>query len=281
MLNLSFTPLVFPLLAAAGLSGALANHGWTRRRFPGAVMLGTFMAALAEWSIAYSLVIAGADMDTKMFWYRVEYFGVVASSLAWVLFALQYSGVAEKPNVWLTACLCVEPVLTLVLAWTNEAHGLLWPTRSMHLDGQFLALDVTFGPWYWLNVAYGYCLFVGSSILLAASLARRRRLYTSQATSLVVGLIAPLVGNMAYNAGLGGSLDLAPFAFTLSGLAGWFGFARFRVLDVAPLATAVALDSVFENMVDGVLVLDTAGSIVKANPPAAAGFNDIFPPPKP
>jgi diguanylate cyclase (GGDEF)-like protein len=147
----------------------------------------------------------------------------------------------------------------------------------MHLDGQFLALDVTFGPWYWLNVAYGYCLFVGSSILLAASLARRRRLYTSQATSLVVGLIAPLVGNMAYNAGLVGSLDLAPFAFTLSGLAWWFGFARFRVLDVAPVATAVALESVFENMVDGVLVLDTAGSIVKANPAAAAVLNEFLP----
>lgn len=74
---------------------------------------------------------------------------------------------------------------------------------------------------------------------------------------------------MPYNAGFVGQLDLAPFAFTLSGVAWWFGFARFRVLEVAPVATPVVLESVFDNMVDGVLVTDAAGSIVKLNAAAA------------
>jgi diguanylate cyclase (GGDEF)-like protein len=275
MLNLSFTPLVSPLLAAAALNIALAYHGWTRRRFPGAVMLGTFMAALAEWSIAYSLVIAGADLETKMFWYRVEYLGVVTSSLAWVVFTLQYAGVVDKFSPRLVACLCIEPLITLVLVWTNAAHGFMWPSWSVHSDGRFLALDVTFGTWYWLNVAYGYCLYLGSSIFLAVALARRRRLYISQIASLVFGLIAPLAGNMVYNAGLVGSLDLAPFAFTLSGLTWWFGFSRFKVLEAAPVADSVALESVFENMVDGVLVTDAAGSVVKCNAAAAEVLNAL------
>lgn len=265
MFNVSYTPLVLPLLAAAGLNLTLAHHSWTRRRFPGAVALGAFMAALAQWSIAYSVVVAGADLDTKMFWYRVEYIGVVGSSLAWLLFTLHYAGLGDRLRPWHIAALCVEPLLTLVLASSNEAHGLLWPTWGMHADRNFLALDVTFGQWYWLNVAYGYCLFLGGSVLLGVALARRRRLYASQAVSLVIGVLAPLIGNMAYNAGMVGALDLAPFAFTVSGISWWFGFARLRVLDVAPVATPVALESVFENMVDGVLVTDASGCIVKLN----------------
>src|SRR5213080_4917553 len=130
-MSFEFTPLVLPLLAAAGLNLALTRHVWLRRRFPGAVMFGTCMAALAQWSIAYALVIAGTDVATKMLWYRIEYFGVVASCLAWTLFAVKYAGWSDELRPWQIALLCAEPAATLLLAWTNDMHGLLWPTWAI------------------------------------------------------------------------------------------------------------------------------------------------------
>src|SRR5438105_4557432 len=247
-MNLELTPLVFPLLAAAGLNLMLTRHVWRRRRFPGAVMFAFCMAGLAEWSIAYALVIAGTDTDTKMLWYGLEYIGVVGSCLTWAFFAVQYAGWGDELRPWHIALIVAEPILTLVLAWTNGMHGLFWPTWSMHQEASFKALDVTFGLWYWLNAAYEYVLVLGGSLVLAWALARQRRLYALQATSLVVGVLAPLVGNLAYNAGVVGALDLAPFGFTVSGIAWWLGFARYRVLDVAPVATPVALETIFEGM---------------------------------
>jgi diguanylate cyclase (GGDEF)-like protein len=182
---------------------------------------------------------------------------------------MQYAGGGEGPRLWHFVLLAAEPAMTLGIVWTNELHRLMWPTWGTHQDVSFKALDVTFGQWYWVNAGYMYVLVLGGSCVLAWALARRRRLYVLQAVSLVVGVLAPLVGNLAYNAGLVGSLDLAPFGFSVSGIAWWLGFARYRILDVAPVATPVALESIFEGMVDGVLVLDAAGSIVKANPAAA------------
>ncbi|MDQ6672792.1 MAG: EAL domain-containing protein [Chloroflexota bacterium] len=265
---LEFTPIVLPLLAAAGINLALARYAWVRRRLPGALAFGGLMAGLAHWSTAYALVIAGTDISTKMFWYRVEYFGVLAVSLAWIVFVVQYAGWGDALGRSRIALLCLEPIAMLALVWTNEAHGLVWPTWAMHQAGGFQALDVTFGAWYWVNVAYEYVAFLGGSIVLAWALAKHRRLYRLQAASLVVGVLAPVVGNAIYNAGIVPSLDLAPFAFTVSGGIWWWALLRYRVLDVAPVAHPVALESIFEGMVDAVVVLDAAGAIVKLNPAA-------------
>jgi len=265
---LEFTPFALPLLAATLINLAMARYAWARRGLPGALAFGGIMAGLAQWSAAYALVIAGTDIGTKMFWYRVEYFGVVGVSLAWILFVVQYAGWGDALHPRFIALLCCEPIVTLVLAWTNDLHGLVWPTWGMHQAAGFQALDVTFGTWYWINVVYEYVAFLGGSIALAWALASRRSLYRLQAASLVVGVLAPVVGNAIYNVGIVPSLDLAPFAFTLGGAIWWWALLRFRVLDVAPVADPVALESIFEGMVDAVVVLDAAGAIVKLNPAA-------------
>ncbi|MEA3059597.1 MAG: hypothetical protein QOE50_1009, partial [Sphingomonadales bacterium] len=263
-----FTPLILPLLVAAGLNFALARYAWTRRRLPGALPFAVLMAGLGEWSVAYAFVLAGTDMATKMFWYRIEYFGVVGVSVSWVMFVVQYAGWGDALRPRVVALLCCEPILVLLLAWTNDLHGLVWPTWGMHPAAGFQALDVTFGPAYWANIVYEYIAILGGSVALAWALTRRRRLYGLQAAGLVLGILAPVVGNMFYNAGIVPSLDLAPFAFTLSGAIWWWALARFRVLEVAPVANPVALEFVFEGMVDAVVVLDAAGAIVKLNPAA-------------
>ena len=263
-----FTPFALPLLAAAAMTLVLARYAWVRRRLPGALAFSVLMLGLAAWSVAYALVISATDLGTKMLWYRVEFLPVATVTIAFALFVAQYAGWSDALRPSIICLLLVEPLVTGAFVWTNDVHGLMWPTWGMHQAPGFLALDVTFGRWYWANLLYEYLSVLGGSIALALALSRHRRLYRMQAASLVLGALAPVVGSMIYTAGIVPSLDLAPFAFTLSGVFWWWGLIRYRVLDVAPVATPVALESVFEGMVDAVVVLDAADGIVKLNPAA-------------
>jgi diguanylate cyclase (GGDEF)-like protein/PAS domain S-box-containing protein len=264
----TFTPIVLPLLVAAAICARLAWYAWTKRGIPGAVPFALIMVALTEWPLAYALVLAGTDLPTKLVWYRVEYLGVAALGAAWVMFIVEYGGWGTRLQPWHRVVLLIEPAVTVLMAWTNDAHGWLWATTRIHQEPAFVALDVTFGWWYWMNMVLEYGMFLIGAAVLAWALIRRRRLYRLQAGSLVLGLVVPIIGNSLYNAGLVAALDPAPFAFAISGLIWWWGLLHYRVLTVAPVATPVALESIFDDMVDGVLVVDTAGQIVKLNPAA-------------
>ena len=82
----------------------------------------------------------------------------------------------------------------------------------------------------------------------------------------------PWLGNLIYLTGhspLPG-VDPTPFAFALSGLVASWGLLQHQLLDLAPLAREVLIES----MADGVLVLDADDHIVDANPAAVRFLGD-------
>jgi signal transduction histidine kinase len=131
-------------------------------------------------------------------------------------------------------------------------------------SGRFLLLD--YGAGFWVYWVYSYVLLVLGTFYLISMLVRSPRVYRKQGAALLVAVAAPWVGNGMYVTGLSPTpnLDLTPFAFLISGAALSFGFFRFRLLDIVP----VARDAVIEGMDDGVVVVDTEGRVVDLNPAA-------------
>ena len=266
MMHWQYNPYVFPLLGAAVVSAALVLFAWRRRPVPGATLFALLMLAVAEWSLGYALELGSADLPSQVFWARVEYLGIVTVPVTWLALVLQYT----KRERWLTprnlALLATVPLVTLLLAWTNDLHGLLWSEIRLDTSGSFSVLDLARGAWYWVNVVYAYLLLLLGTLLLIQALIRWPHLYRRQAGALLLGALAPWVGNALYVFGLSPfpHLDLTPFAFTLTGLAAAWGLFRFRLLDIVP----VARDAVIESMSDGVIVLDAQDRIVDLNPAA-------------
>ena len=89
--------------------------------------------------------------------------------VAWLLLTLELAGREQLLNRRVRLALMVIPVLTVILAATNERHGLLW-SQVRYLTGgssSFLLLD--HGPWFWLYTIYAYSLIlVGAGVLLHA-----------------------------------------------------------------------------------------------------------------
>lgn len=259
---------LIPLLLATALSGGLSVYALRRRTATGSLGFAAITLAVAVWSFGYALEIAGADLPTKVFYAKVQYFGIATVPAAWFVFALQFA----QRGAWLVrrilALLLAIPAVTVLLSSTNEAHMLIWRTTALDSSGPFLALQVGHGGWFWVHFAYSYLLLLLGTILLVVAVLRMPRIYRRQALAVLVGALIPWVGNVLYFANLTPvpQLDLTPFTFTLTSVMFAWSIFGFRLLDLAP----VAHEAVLEGMRDGVLTLDTQDRIVDMNRAATA-----------
>ncbi len=261
-----FTPYVLPLAVGALVSVGVAVYAWRRRRLPGGAALAALMLGVAEWSLAYALLLVSQDLSTKILWSKTQWIGIVFVPLAWCTFALQYAGRQRLVTRSTLLSLSIVPLVTLALMWSNELHGAISTRVELDPTGLSPALDVEFGAWFWVHTAYSYALLLAGTAMVTRELFRRRHVYRLQAAALLVGVLAPWLGNGLYLSGLmrWAGVDLTPVFFTVTGLSLAWGVLRFRLLDVAP----VARDAVFENMADGVIVIDATNRVVDANPAA-------------
>ena len=261
-----YTHYVLPLIIGMAMSAVLALFAWRRRPAPGAAPLALLMLVVAAWMLGYAFELGSLDLPSKLYWGKVSYLGVVIVPVAWLTFVLQYTGRERCLSYRNLGLLAIEPLVTLLLVWTNEAHGLFYSSTGLDTSGPFLVLDLTYGVWFWVDVAYSYLLTWLGLLLFLQAFIRSPYLYRRQIAVFLIGAFAPWAAEVLLISGLSPfyPLDLTPFAFVLSGLALAWGLFRLKTLDVVP----VARDAVIEGMGDGVMVLDTRHRIVDINPAA-------------
>lgn len=259
------TPYTIPLIVASVVSIALGIYIWgyrpsTRGRITSIVIL-----ANSWWMLTYALELAGADLSTKVFWDKLQYLGIVVVPTGWFIYTLFYTG-REK---WLTSkrlmLLSFIPLITLVLALTNDYHRLLWSTYTL-LDTPFVVLHNTYGVWLWFFITYSYTLIFIGIILLIQMFVYSRPLYRWQTSTLIFGAWIPWIASVldAVDMRPLPYLDLTPLAFMVTNITLAISLFYLRLEDIVPLAR----ETLIENMRDSVVVLDTGGRIVDVNPSA-------------
>jgi signal transduction histidine kinase len=265
-MHFQYIPYIWILLVSAAIAAGFGIYAWHHRSVPGAVPFAILNLTAVVWAVANALEMAGTDLPTKIFWANVQYLCYGTLPLAWLALVLQYTG----RGAWLTrrrlAWLAVEPAIAVVLVWTNAYHGLIRQDVYLDTAGPFPVIGKTYGPWFWINVAYAYCLFAISIYLSVNAVWRAPALYRRQRLALLVGFLLPLVWNVLYNLGLSPipRHDLAPAVLSLSGVVVGWALFRFRLFDIVPIAQ----DRVIEGMDDGMIVLDLRRRIVDLNPAA-------------
>jgi PAS domain S-box-containing protein len=257
---------ILAVFASAVAAAALSAYAWRHRTAPGAATFAWLMLTVAAWSLLVALELVSGTPSVLLVLVKVEYVAIASVPLALLAFALEYAGHQE----WLVprrlALLALIPLVTVVLYWTNEAHGLIWFDYNLPRQGPFLLQDVTYGAWFWVHIAYSYLLLSASTALIVLKALRSSHVYRRQAMAMLVGVSIPWVGNLLYVFRLSPVpyLDLTPFGFALGGLAFAWALFRYRLLDLAP----VARDALIDSMSDGMIVLDEQKQIVDLNPVA-------------
>ena len=164
--NLTYSIL---LVIAALVSATVMVLTWHRRPGPGTVPLALLMLALTWWGLTYALHWSGFYRPTMFFWLDATYLGVVIVPVAFLAFALQFTNRDHWLNRRNTAPMALEPVLTLILLWTDDLHGLFFAGKRLADSGAILEG----GPWFWINILYSSWSGIFGCRAAAASLPER------------------------------------------------------------------------------------------------------------
>ncbi len=265
-MNWHFTIYTLPVLIGGVISGTLAGWVWKQRPETDTTTFSLMMLAIAEWSFGNALEMAAVNLSTKIFWAKVEYIGITTVPVLWLCFALQFT----NRKRWLLRrnliFLSIIPLITFLLVWTNDAHGLIWNNIRLDSNSPLPMLVLSHGAWFWVHLFYSYLVLLAGTFLFIHAFIHSPSLYRGQAGALLVGISAPWAGNFLYLSGLNPFpyLDLTLFGFIVTGLAMTWGLFRYRMLHIVPVACEVVMGQ----MSDGVIVLDRHDRIVNYNPAA-------------
>ena len=248
------------LMVAAFASAVTMVIIWRRRTVTGALSLGCLMLATTVWSGTYALHWTNLYRPCPFFWLDMTYLGVVTVPAAFLAFTLEYTNRRQLLNRVTISFLAIEPVITIILLWTDPWHGLFFAGKRTVTSGAIL----DGGPWFWTHCIYSYCLILIGYILLVQAYIRAPRLYRAQTRMILLGTVITWSSNFVGLVKLNPwpNLDLTPITFTLAGMAITLALFRYRLLDIVP----VARDALVENMSDGILVLDIKNRVVDINP---------------
>ncbi|MBN1994424.1 MAG: PAS domain-containing protein [Anaerolineae bacterium] len=267
------SPYTLNLLLSAAIAALFAWLAWRRRSAPGALPFALAMLSVAVWMAGYTICWAGADAFTQLVGIKTVYLAIAVEPAAFLVFAIQYTG----KNHWLTrrhvTLLTVIPLLTLLLIWTNNWHGLFWKSMWLETGEGLTILRWERGIWSRVNAVYSYALGIFAFILLLQAFIRAPRLYRAQAGAVLLGGIVFWVVALTNSVNTSRLLqdrllNLSPFSTALFGLSILFGLVGFRLFDIVPIART----RIVEGLDDGVIVLDAQKRIIDLNPAAQRLF---------
>lgn len=262
-MDFTFNVYAVILLVCGAITIILSNFIYSR----GGIAVRWFvlmMLANAVWSVTYGLELASGTLEQIKFFINLEYTGVVVLPLMWFFFCLHFSDKEcwyKKPRNLLL--IVIMPVVTLVMAWTNDYHHLLYSRMMVDYHGPFPLADHSPGIWYYVFVAYFYLMLSCGCYLLIQKFKSSDPVYKKQNISILIAAFIPWLANIASLLGLKplGFIDITPYGFILTSFFVIIGIYRFKLFDIIPIAR----EKVLELMQDGFVVLDQQHRVIDYN----------------
>lgn len=173
----------------------------------------------------------------------------------------EYTGAGTSRTM--IAALSIIPMLSILVAATNNMHEFMWYLPATNATGEFLTRPVHWGPWFlFLHAPYSYAIFGFSVLTLimhstAVAPVHRRGLFL-----LAGSAFAPAVAIAAYDLGIGpDTISIVPIVFAaLLPVYAWLVIGE-QIIEFSPLA----YETVFQNMQDPVVVVDDQERIIGMN----------------
>ncbi|MDZ5810983.1 histidine kinase N-terminal 7TM domain-containing protein [Halorubrum sp. AD140] len=271
---IGLSPLSVALLAAVVTGTSAAILAWRERPEAGAGWLTALLVGQVWWTAFLVFELEASTLAAKALWYDVQWVGVVLIPVAWVLFALAYTGRDRYVTPGSVAALFVVPALTVAVVATGDPGGLVVGDRAVADTEVGSFLRVTPGPWYYAIAGYTYLLGVVGSVPILQLVRDEAYPFRGQSAALLVGTAAPWVSSLLHLAGAipVPGLDPTPLAFAVSGVAYLLALSRFRLLTLAPAPRRRARQLVFEHLHDPAFVVGTEGYVVDLNQSAVDTF---------
>ncbi len=259
--------IILVLLAfTIAFSSAITTRVWRQRKLSGNVALSLMflMVTITWWVTVYFFELLVRDFTIKETIWNIKYLGIVMVPIAWIIFSLLFTG----NRAWLTRrnvfLLMIVPMLTTAFIWTNGTDGMMFTNVRMIYPDGYPLIGGSANIWFWIHSFYSYLLISAGTFLLLRQFIGSPAIYRRQLFALLIAVASPLIANAITIFG-STELDFTSFAFAISAAALSLGVLRYQLLDLAPIARNVVINS----MSDAMLVVDEQNRIVDLNPTAA------------
>ncbi|MCD4684886.1 MAG: PAS domain S-box protein, partial [Anaerolineae bacterium] len=257
-------PFSMLLMAASALTVAAMLLSRQQRVYrPTARVEALILLTCALLMFANGMEIASTSLAAKIFWTKVQFIGFVFPPMLWVILGAQFAG----QTAWLTRriimALSLEPILVLLLGFTNEAHGLIASAWQLDTAGSVPILTRTNGVLLWFHGAYAYTQILLSSIWFARLIIRSGRLYRWQGSTFLASATLGALGGLfdLLEIELYAGIKVMPLVLAPSTLLLLISSRYLWRADWVP----VTREKIVETMADSVLVLNADDDIIDLN----------------
>jgi len=185
-----------------------------------------------------------------------------------LVYVLYHSGLHRTYPFKRLAWLALIPAITIILAWTNEFHGLIWAKYIPYQASGLVLSNKVYGAWFWVYWAYSCLILLAATILTIRIIRTPAKVFRWQSILVLIGILAPWAANLLHVFHIlpfmNLDVDLTPLALSITGISLAVGMFRWELFDIKP----VAYSAVIAGMADGVIILDNQDRIVEVNPAA-------------
>jgi PAS domain S-box-containing protein len=224
------------------------------------------MFSVFFWCLGSGMEFLSADMWVKISWIKISYIGVATAAPLWFLVVLEYGQYEKYLKPAYIGTLMLLPLVIIILAFTNDLHGLIWPSITPTSDVAGALLIYAHGLGFWINIAYSFILIIVGLVILLRLLMKSPRTYHTQILILMLSGAIPLLFSILYNVDAIGipGLDITPFGLVISGLLIAVSIFKFSLLGIRP----IAYETLFKTIKNGFMVFDTDDKLIDVNPAA-------------
>lgn len=259
------------LIAVSSVIALLAVYTLRFRRSGLGYTYFGLLVAIFIYSIGYAFEIESTTVEGIYGWLRFEYFGIAWLPTIFLILAFQYSGQQNMLKPWFLIGICTISLTTIVLQFTNW-NNLFYTELAIDKSGPFPVSAFKKGIWYWVHQVYSNLTFLISSFVYLQMVLTSTGINKIRAGIMLFTAIIPwgfyaiyLTGHSPYH------IDLNPISVAAVGILGALGLFRFQLLEFEPMA----LDSVFQSIDEGVIIIDNHKRLLKYNEHAHLLFPDL------
>jgi PAS domain S-box len=253
---------LFLLLLIAGIVGVITFFFLLKFRKSADVKFWlVWQVAASIWAFTYAFEYAATNLETKIFWSKLSYFGIVYLATSFLFFSLAFSSNFKYLKKRYVVSLYVIATLFILSPYTNGIHHLHW--KSYSINHETNATSYVYGPLFWLMVLFTYTQLVGGIIIIFQLFNRLSGYYKRQVLLLFISALLPLFGNFIYIFHINPlpGFDWTPFSFLITGIIIAINISQFRMFDLVPFARNKLIDII----PDAIMIVDKSMRIADCN----------------
>jgi len=251
-----------------------ASYVYINRKGPQDIIGIVVLALSAIWISSLILEYGSTDYMYKILFNKIQYTGSMLLPVGIFFLTVQYTRFKKLVRMRNILLISAFPVIMFFMVLTNEYHKLVWTDSKIVVFNSFSIIVKTYNTLYFIYTFYLYALIAAGIILVIYDMVRSFRsqgikiLYKNLLLTLYIS--APLLIIVAKTYGINPfpALEESPIIIAIGTLFVISILNRTKIREIMPMA----LNTIFENMGDGLILLDEKDRVIKMNPAS----QDIF-----